>query len=71
MRKKAIIAGILFSLILLVACNTTEVLESEQEVVISQENGGDDGISNFLSELQNETNESITKETELESDSLG
>ncbi|MFD1205254.1 MULTISPECIES: topoisomerase [Sporosarcina] len=70
MRKKAIIAGILFSLILLVACNTTEVLESEQEVVISQENGGDDGISNFLSELQNETNESITKETELESDSL-
>ena len=35
--KKAIISGIVFSSILLVGCNgTTEVLESEQEVVVSQ-----------------------------------
>ncbi|MBS4194144.1 topoisomerase [Lederbergia citri] len=68
--KKAIISGIVFCSILLVGCNTTEVLESEQEVVVSQINGGNDGISNLLSELQNEIIASITEQTELESDSL-
>ena len=68
--KKAIISGIVFCSILLVGCNTTEVLESEQEVVVSQRYGGDDGISNLISELQNEIIVSITEQTELESDSL-
>lgn len=68
--KKAIISGIIFCSILLVGCNTTEVLESEQEVVVSQRYGGDDGISNLISELQNEVIVSITEQTELESDSL-
>ncbi len=68
--KKAIISGIVFCSILLVGCNTTEVLESEQEVVVSQKYGGNDGISNLLSELQNEIIVSITEQTELESDSL-
>lgn len=68
--KKAIISGIVFCSILLVGCNTTEVLESEQEVVVSQGNGGDDGISNLISELKNEIIVSITEQTELESDSL-
>jgi hypothetical protein len=68
--KKAIISGIVFCSILLVGCNTTEVLESEQEIVVSQGNGGDDGISNLISELQNEIIVSITEQTELESDSL-
>ncbi|MDI2587051.1 topoisomerase [Psychrobacillus sp. NEAU-3TGS] len=63
--KKAIISGIVFCSILLVGCNTTEVLESEQEVV-----GGDEGISNLISELKNEIIVSITEQTELESDSL-
>lgn len=63
-------AGVLFSLILLVGCNTTKVLESEQEVVFSKGTGGDDGILNFLSELQNEVIKSITEQTELEGDSL-
>lgn len=68
--KKAIISGIVFCSILLVGCNTTEVLESEQEIVVSQGNGGDDGISNLISELQNEIIVSITEQTKLESDSL-
>ena len=68
--KKAIFKWILFCSILLVGCNTTEVLESEQEVVVSQRYGGDDGISNLISELQNEIIVSITEQTELESDSL-
>lgn len=68
--KKAIIPGIVFCSILLVGCNTTEVLESEQEVVVSQRYGGDDGISNLISELQNEIMVSITEQTELESDSI-
>jgi hypothetical protein len=68
--KKAIISGIVFCSILLVGCNTTGVLESEQEIVVSQGNGGDDGISNLISELQNEIIVSITEQTELESDSL-
>lgn len=38
--KKAIFSGIVFCSILLVGCNTTEVLESEQEIVFSQTNGG-------------------------------
>ena len=62
--KKAII-GIVFCSILLVGCNTNEVLESEQEVVVSQRYGGDDGISNLISELQNEIIVSITEQTEL------
>lgn len=70
MLKKAIISGIVFSSILLVGCNTTEVLESEQEVEVSPGNRGDDEISNLLSELQNEIIASITEQTELENDSL-
>ncbi|MFJ8066412.1 topoisomerase [Psychrobacillus sp. NPDC096426] len=62
MMKKAIISGIVFCSILLVGCNTTEVLESEQEVVVSQ--------GKLFSELQNEIILSITEQTELESDSL-
>ncbi|WP_179392590.1 topoisomerase [Sporosarcina sp. JAI121] len=68
--KKAIISGMVLCSILLVGCNTTEVLESEQEVVVSQKYGGNDGISNLISELQNEIIVSITEQTELESDSL-
>lgn len=63
MMKKAIISGIVFCSILLVGCNTTEILESEQEVVVSQKNG-------LLSELQNEIIVAITEQTALESDSL-
>ncbi|WP_235753851.1 topoisomerase [Psychrobacillus sp. INOP01] len=70
MVKKAIISGIVFSSILLVGCNKTEVLESEQEVVVSQGNVENDGISNLISELKNEIIVSITEQTELESDSL-
>jgi len=66
--KKAIISGIVFCSILLVGCNTNEVLESE--VVVSQRDGGNDGISNLISELKNEIIVSITEQTELESDSL-
>ena len=70
MIKKAIFSGIVSCSILLVGCNTIEVLESEQEIVFSQTNGGDDGISNLISELHNEIRTSITEQTELESDSL-
>lgn len=63
MMKRAIISGIVFCSILLVGCNTTEILESEQEVVVSQKNG-------LLSELQNEIIVAITEQTALESDSL-
>ena len=66
--KKAIISGIVFCSILVVGCNTNEVLESE--VVVSQRDGGNDGISNLISELKNEIIVSITEQTELESDSL-
>ena len=69
MIKKAIFSGIGFCSILLVGCNTIEVLESEQEIVFSQTNE-DDGISNLISELHNEIRTSITEQTELESDSL-
>ncbi|MGN7408634.1 topoisomerase [Sporosarcina sp. SAFN-010] len=68
--KKAMFSGILFCSILLVGCNTTEVLESEQELMVSQKNLEDDGISNLISELHNEIIKSITEQTELESDSL-
>ena len=61
--KKAIIPGIVICSILLVRCNTNEVLESEQEVVVSNKNG-------LLSELENEILVSITEQTELESDAL-
>ncbi|MFS0687681.1 topoisomerase [Sporosarcina sp. 179-K 8C2 HS] len=67
--KKAII-GIVLCSILLIGCNTTEVLESEQELVFSQGNVENDGISNLISELKNEIIVSITEQTELESDSL-
>lgn len=63
MIKKAITLGIVFcSSIHLVGCNTNEVVESEQEVVVSQEK--------LFSELQNEIIASVTEQTELESDSL-
>lgn len=68
MMKKAMISGIAFCSILLVGCNTTEVLESE--VVVSQREGGNVGISNLISELKNEIIVSITEQTELESDSI-
>lgn len=68
--KKAMFSGILFFSILLVGCNTTEVLESEQELMVSQRNLEDDGISNLISGLHNEIIKSITEQTELESDSL-
>jgi len=67
--KKAIFSGIVFCSISLVGCNTTEVLESEQEIVFSQIND-DDGVSNLISELHSEIIASITEQTELESDSL-
>lgn len=70
MMKQALMSGIVFCSILLVGCNTTEVLESEQEVVVSKSNGGNDVISTLLSELKNEIIVSITEQTELESDSL-
>ncbi|MFJ7827786.1 topoisomerase [Psychrobacillus sp. NPDC096623] len=66
--KKVIISGIVFCSILLVGCNTTEVLESE--IVVSQRDGGNDEISNLISELKNEIIVSITEQTELEGDSL-
>ena len=71
MIKKDIFSGIVFCSILLVGCNTTttEVLESNQEIVFSQTNE-DDGISNLISELHNEIITSITEQTDLESDSL-
>ena len=68
--KKALISGIVFCSILLVGCNKTEVLESEQEVVVSQGTVENDGISNLISELKNEITVSITEQMELESDSL-
>ncbi len=81
MLKKAIISGIVFSSILLVGCNgeqneeqvkaeMTEVLESEQEVVVAQENGENDELSNLLSELKNEIMVSITEQTALERESI-
>ena len=66
--KKAIVSGIVFCSILLVGCNTTEVLESE--VVVSQRDERNDGISNLISEIKNEIIAAITEQTELESDSL-
>jgi len=68
--KRAIFSGIVFCSILLVGCNTTEVLESEQEVVVSQRDWETDGVPNLISGLSNEIIVSITEQTELESDSL-
>jgi len=68
--KKAIFSGIVFCSILLVGCNTTEVLESEQEVVVSQREWENDGVPNLISGLSNEIIVTITEQTELESDSL-
>lgn len=67
--KKAIISGIVSCSILLCGCNSTKVLESEKEVVVSQRNGGNAGI-NLISELKNEIIVSVTEQTELDSDSL-
>ena len=70
MLKKAIISGIIFSSILLVACN------GEPEVVVldDSKNGESDAHlspeSNFLSELKNEIIVSITEQTELDSESI-
>ncbi|MGG2074914.1 topoisomerase [Lysinibacillus irui] len=60
--KKTIISGILFCSILLVGCSTTEILESEQEVVVS--------LDKLFADLQNEIILSITEQTELDSDLL-
>ena len=81
MMKQAIISGIVFSSILLVGCNgeqkeeqarakMTEVIESEPEVVVAPQNGGNEE-SNFLSELHNELRVSITEQTELDNESIG
>ena len=80
MMKQAIISGVVLSSILLVGCNgeqkeeqvqakTTEVIESEQEVVVTP-NDGENDESNLLSELQNEIIVSITKQTEIDSESI-
>ncbi|WP_252504006.1 topoisomerase [Sporosarcina sp. Marseille-Q4943] len=67
MLKKAIISGILFSLILLVGCNGEEVIDitenGENDAILSRE-------KNFLSELHNEIIVSITKQTAIEADSI-
>ena len=70
MIKKAIISGVLFSLILLVGCNR----ESEVVVIDDSKNGENESKqlsdSNWLSELQNEIIVSITEQTELDSESI-
>ena len=60
--KKAIISGVVLCSFLLGGCNNIEVIESEQEVVVSD--------NTLFNELQNEIIKSITEETELESDAL-
>lgn len=70
MIKKAIIPGILVSLILLVGCNR----EPEVIVLDDAENGRNEANllvesdSNLLSELQNEIIVSITEQTTIEAD---
>ncbi|WP_079526527.1 topoisomerase [Solibacillus isronensis] len=60
--KKAIISGVVLCSILLGGCNNIEVIESEQEVVVS--------YNTLFAELQNEIIKSITEQTELDSDAL-
>lgn len=68
--KKALVSGIVFSLFMLVGCNTTEVVESEQEVEVSRGSMEGDGLSNLISELEDKIIGSIKEQTELKSDSL-
>jgi hypothetical protein len=73
--KKAIISGVVFSSILLVGCNGEQKekqvqAETTEVIVAAPENGENDGISNLLSELQNEIIVSITEQTELDSESI-
>lgn len=69
MMKKAIISGVICSLILLVGCNGNEneepvqVLESGQDVVESEQ-------EKLLSELRDEIIVSITEQTAIEPDSI-
>lgn len=69
--KKAFISGILFSSIMLVGCNG----ESEVEVIDVAENKENDANlsqeSSFFSELHNEIMGSITKQANLDSESIG
>lgn len=60
--KKAIISGVVLCSFLLGGCNNIEVIESEQEVVVS--------YNTLFAELQNEIIKSITEQTELDSDAL-
>ena len=81
MLKKAIISGIGFCSILLIGCNgeqneeqvqteMTEVLESEQEVVVASKDRENDEVSSLLSELKKEILVSITEQTALEMESI-
>lgn len=78
-RKKksgsALIFGVLvLSFVVFIATDigeaATEVIDSELEVVVAQRFGGNDGISNLISELHDDILGSIREQTELDSDSL-
>ncbi|MCM3721531.1 MULTISPECIES: topoisomerase [Solibacillus] len=60
--KKVIITVVVICSILLGGCNKIEVIESEQEVIVS--------YKTLFAELQNEIIVSVTEKTELESDAL-
>lgn len=60
--RKVIALGIVICAAFLVGCSSKEVLESEQEVILSQET--------LFSDLRNELIASITEQTELKSESL-
>ena len=71
MLKKTLISGIIFSSIFLVACKEDDV------VVIDDSKNGDNDVnlsseseSNLLPELQNEIIDSITEQTEIDSESI-
>ncbi|MGE7689500.1 topoisomerase [Lysinibacillus sp. NPDC097214] len=68
MFKKAIISGIVFSSILLVGCNgepEVKVIDAPNDANLFPESE-----SNLLSELHNEIIESITEQTEFDSESI-
>ena len=71
--KKALISGILFSLILLVGCSG----EPEVDVIDAPKNEGNkenlfsESETNLLSELKNEIMVSITEQTEFDMESIG
>ena len=72
MIKKAIISGVLSSLILLVGCNGEKeeasefvLTDGEQEVVVD-----DQGEAKLLTELKNEIIVAITEKTEIDSESI-